>query len=139
MNQDSAFADLFRRYATASLGQEPERLAAFYDQSFLAAGPLGAAAFTNDDDFLNWLKQVREFNLKAGMTSLGVVATRDISISKEYVLITVRWDARFLQTGDEQIEFEISYILRLAADGPRIAAYISHEDQEAVMRSRGLI
>jgi hypothetical protein len=139
VNQDFVSTDFFRQYAVTSLGAEPERLAAFYDQSFLAAGPGGGAAFSNDEGFLAWLRQVHEFNLKSGMTSLEVVATRDTPISDEYKLVTVRWGALFRKTGEERIQFEISYILHLNDEGPRIAAYISHEDQEAVMSSRGLL
>jgi hypothetical protein len=120
------------------MGAEPEKLAAFYDASFLAAGPQGGAAFQNDDAFRGWLKQVHEFNQKAGMTALEVVGIRETPLSNDYLIASVRWGARFHRTGDELIEFEISYVLRSADSSYKVAAYISHEDQEAMMKERGL-
>jgi hypothetical protein len=135
----SPLADFFRRYATASMGAEPEKLAAFYDASFLAAGPRGGAAFQNDEAFRDWLRQVHAFNLQTGMAALEVLGVREMPISSEYTLATVRWGARFRATGDELIEFEISYVLRLVDGSYNVAAYISHEDQEAVMKDHGLL
>ena len=70
MRRDDQFLDYFRRYAAVSLGPEPEKLAEFYDQSFLAAGPKGGAAFRNDAAFLDWLRQVHDFNVRTGLTSM---------------------------------------------------------------------
>lgn len=44
MDRD-ACREYFERYAAASLQSDPGKLADFYDQSFLAAGPSGGAAF----------------------------------------------------------------------------------------------
>jgi hypothetical protein len=139
VSEHSAFTGFFQRYASISIGPAPEKLADFYDASFLAAGPQGVAAFQNDDAFLGWLRQVHQFNAQTGMTALEAIDVRDTPISNDYALATVRWGARFSKTGEELIEFEISYLLRLTGGGPKVAAYISHEDQEAVMRSRGLL
>ena len=37
MSREDTLRDYFRRYAQLSLGPEPEKLADFYDTSFLAA------------------------------------------------------------------------------------------------------
>jgi hypothetical protein len=56
-------------------GQEPEKLAEFYDASFLGAGPSGSAAFKNDEAFLGWLREVHALNAKTLLTSLTVGTT----------------------------------------------------------------
>ncbi len=139
MSRQDRLATFFRQYAATSMGAAPEELAACYDSSFVAAGPEGGAAFQNDEAFRRWLQQVHDFNERAGMTALEVVAVRETPVSEAYVLATVRWGARFRTTGDERIEFEISYLLRLDGDAFRVAAYVSHEDQEAAMRAHGLV
>ncbi|MCC6237617.1 MAG: hypothetical protein IT299_08590 [Dehalococcoidia bacterium] len=139
MTRQGELVAFFERYAATSMGAVPQDLAACYDTSFLAAGPQGGAAFQNDEAFLGWLQQVHDFNEGAGMTALEVVAVGETPISNEYVLASVRWGARFRVTGDEVIEFEISYLLRVDGDSFKVAAYVSHEDQEAVMRERGLL
>ena len=66
MKREAKLHDFFQRYALVSLGSEPEQLAGFYDSSFLAAGPKGAAAFRNDEAFLAWLREVHAFNVRRG-------------------------------------------------------------------------
>ena len=131
--------DFFRRYAVVSLGPEPEKLAGSYDASFLAAGPKGGAAFRNDESFLAWLREVHTFNVRSGMTSMKVGSVAETPISAEYSLVTVEWAATFQQTGESPVRFRISYLLRESGDSWKVAAYISHDDQEDAMRRHGLL
>jgi hypothetical protein len=138
MNRDKVLEDFFRRYADVSLGAEPERLAEFYEGSFLAAGPKGGEAFRNDKAFLSWLREVSSFNARTGMVALAVGDIDQKTVSADYSLATVEWAATFRQR-DEPIRFRISYLLRLTESRPRIAAYISHEDQQEAMQAHGLL
>jgi hypothetical protein len=139
LNRYVDFADFFRRYASVSLGPEPQKLADFYDASFLAAGPKGGAAFNNDGAFLSWLREVHAFNVASGMTALSVGGIDETTVSADYTLVTVKWSATFQRTGDRTIGFSISYLLRQSDEGLKIAAYVSHEDQEDAMRANGLL
>lgn len=139
MNRDDKLREFFQRYAIASLGDAPEKLAAFYDTSFLAAGPRGGAAFNNDEAFLAWLREVHAFNEKTGMTSMTVGAVSEVPVGAGYSLVAVDWVATFRRTGETAIGFRISYLLRQAADDWKVAAYISHEHQEEAMRASGLL
>jgi hypothetical protein len=136
---EDALRDYFERYARTSLGPDPEQLAGFYDASFVAAGPKGSAAFTNDASFRAWLREVHAFNQKSGMSALSVDGVRETPISADFLLATVTWAATFRKTGDAPIRFDISYLLRTSGERPLIAAYVSHEDQEDAMRAHGLL
>lgn len=138
MDRQKLLMDFFGQYARVSLGPEPEKLAGMYDGSFLAAGPKGGAAFTNDETFLAWLRQVSDFNRESGMTGMRVDSVTEALISDDYTMVTVGWAATFRKTGDEAIRFAISYILHQSDGALKIAAYISHEDQADAMRARGL-
>ena len=138
MNREEKLRDFFERYAQVSLGPEPEKLADVYDTSFLVAGPKGGAAFKNDESFVAWLRGVRAFNVGIGMTSMAVVGVGEIPVGAGYTLVTVEWAATFQRTGTTPIRFSISYFLRESEAGLKIAAYVSHEDQEDVMRANGL-
>jgi hypothetical protein len=107
-SREETLGEFFGRYVRVSLGAEPEKLADFYDTSFLVAGPKGGAAFKNDE------------------------------IGAGYTLVTVAWAATFVRTGDTPIRFSISYLLCESEASRKIAAYISHEDEEEVMRAHGL-
>jgi hypothetical protein len=139
MNRVERLGDFFRRYARVSLGPEPEKLAEFYDASFLAAGPKGGAAFKNDETFLAWLREVHAFNVRSGMTSMTVGEISETPVGAGYTLVTVEWAATFQRTGESPIRFRISYLLRQSEEAPKVAAYISHEDQEDAMRASGLL
>ena len=53
--------------------------------------------------------------------------------------MTLTWAATFQRTGDIPIRFSISYLLHESEASLKVAAYISHEDQEDVMRPHGLV
>jgi hypothetical protein len=138
MNKD-ILKTFFEAYSEASMSSAPAVLAGHYADAFIASGPTGSAAFKNDEQFLAWLGQVCEFNLQVGMGSLEVVSIHETPISDHHAFATVEWGARFEKTGDERICFEISYLLRFSEGKPLILAYISHEDQQDVMKARGII
>lgn len=129
----------FGRYAEISLGSQPEGLTALYAPTFIVGGPHGSQAFANDVRFVEWLRQVATFNRQHGMRGLTPRSIRDTPLSPLHTLATVTWGARFEQTGERIIEFEISYLLEKVADDWRILSYISSSDQDAAMTKEGLL
>jgi hypothetical protein len=129
----------FSRYAELSMGPQPEALAGLYAATFIVGGPEGSHAFTNDARFIEWLRQVADFNRQHGMSALRAVAIRDVTLSPLHTLAVVTWGARFEKSGDRVIKFEISYLLEKAEDEWRILSYISRSDQNAEMAKEGLL
>jgi hypothetical protein len=130
--------EFFDRYAELSIGPRPEDLARLYAPTFIVGGPQGSQAFTNDSRFLDWLRQLGEFNRQHGMRSLAVVTIRDVTLSPVHMLATVTWGARFEKTGDRLITFEISYLLEQAAESWKVLSYVSRSDQMEEMKKEGL-
>jgi hypothetical protein len=128
----------FSRYTELSMGPQPEALATLYAKTFIAGGPQGSHAYTNDDRFIEWLRQMADFNRQHGMRALTAVSIRDVTLSPLHALATVTWGARFEKTGDRVIQFEISYLLEKAADAWHVLAYISQSDQSTEMAREGL-
>lgn len=129
----------FTRYAALSMGDDDRALAAMYAPSFFVAGPSGSMTFANDARFLEWLAQVRAFNRQHRMHALSPAAVRETTLSPLHALAQVRWSARFEQTGDRAIEFEIAYLLERAAESWHVLGYVSARDQEEEMRALGLL
>ena len=129
----------FSRYAALSLGPQPEALAGLYAPTFIVGGPQGSQAFTNDVRFVEWLRQVANFNRQHGMFALMAMSIRDVTLSPLHTLATVTWGARFEKTGDRIIAFEISYLLEKAENEWRILSYVSRSDQHAEMEKEGLL
>lgn len=138
--REKEWTTFFREYAAASQSNDAERIAGFYADGFLVAGPTGASAFKNDKEFREWLEGLFKFNEQSGMESLDVAGVQPSLIDERYALVAVDWVARFRKSGEEQIPFRISYIVSLL-DGkqPKIAGYISREDQQELMKSKGLL
>jgi actin-related protein len=135
-----AWETFFRGYGAAALGTAPERIASFYAESFIAGGPRGSAVFRNDEQFIDWLKQLHQLNKSSGMTAMTVVSITDSkSLSSRHQLVSVEWGARFEKTGERLITFEISYLLERSGDDWKIIAYISEKDQEEEMQALGLL
>ena len=129
----------FRQYAELSMGSQPEGLAGLDAATFIVGGPEGSRAFTNDADFVWWLRQVADFNREHGMRALTALSIRDVALSSRHTLATVTWGTRFEKTGDRVIEFEISYLLEQTKDEWRILSYIARDDQNAEMAKEGLL
>jgi len=130
----------FRDYAASSAEPSAARIAAFYADSFIVAGPRGSAVFKNDTNFLDWLRHLYEFNQQVGLVSMDVVSVEEPSpLSPLHVLTTVVWGARFRKIRDQLITFRITYLLENSNDHWKIIAYISEKDQETEMRKFGLL
>lgn len=138
-SRQDALRAFFERYAKASRSEDPQALAAMYAASFLVGGPQGSMTFANDASFVDWLKQVYDFNQQHGMRSLEVVSVAPVALSPLHTLAIVRWGARFEKTGDRLVEFQISYLVEGSAEGMVILSYISQADQEAEMKALGLL
>lgn len=128
----------FQRYAHASLTSEPPAIAALYAPTFIVAGPKGSAAFANDENFLQWLGQLRVFNHEHGMQAMAPSRVQVHTLSPVHVLAQVAWSALFAKTGDRDIWFEIAYLLERAGESWKILSYVSAADQEEEMKKLGL-
>lgn len=129
----------FTRYATLSMGDQPEAVASLYGPTFIVGGPEGSQAFANDARFIEWLREVARFNRDHGMRRLAAMAIREVPLSPRHTLAVVTWGTQFDKSGDRVIEFDISYLLERAEDGWRILSYISRSDQSAEMAKEGLL
>jgi len=129
----------FDQYAQATNEMKASTVAGFYADNFIAAGPKGNMAFRNDEKFLQWLNQLKEFNQQTGMGKMRIVQFRESPISGHYQMVTIEWGVTFQKTGDELITFNISYFVDVTGKMPRIIMYISHVDQEDYMREKGLL
>ncbi|HTA44231.1 MAG TPA: hypothetical protein VK789_17400 [Bryobacteraceae bacterium] len=136
----AAFEEFFRDYAATSRDPSAERIAAFYAPSFIAGGPRGSAVFNNDAAFLDWLRNLHEFNERSGLVSVEVVSVAaPVRLSPRHALVSVEWGTRFRKTGDQLITFRIGYLMEGSGDAWKILAYISEEDQSEVMREFDLV
>ncbi|MGF6847030.1 hypothetical protein QFZ51_002265 [Chitinophaga sp. W3I9] len=135
----TSFTDFFTTYGRASLGNDTSIIASCYAENFMAAGPSGSMTFKNDEKFTQWLEEMFKFNHKVGMQEMKVIKVETSPMGKYYTRALVRWGAVFSKNPEEVIEFEITYILHHLNDALKIIMYISHENEEDVLKEKGII
>ncbi|WP_118972924.1 hypothetical protein [Taibaiella koreensis] len=139
MKNITELKEFFEQYGVVSCSDDVQPLAGFYADSFIVAGPEGSAAFHNDEHFARWLDQLREGNERSGLKGMQIVAFNEFPISDQYKGATITWGAQFEKTGEELIQFNITYFVHLLDEVPKIIMYISERGQEALMQEKGLL
>lgn len=135
----TSFTDFFTAYGRASLSNDTSIIARCYAENFIAAGPSGSMTYKNDEKFSQWLEDMFKFNRKVGMQEMKVIKVETSPIGQYYTRALVRWGAVYSKNIDETIEFEITYILYHVNDELKIIMYVSHENEEDVLKEKGII
>ena len=52
--------------------------------------------------------------------------------------MTVHWSVIFEKTGEQPVEFDVSYLVQEIQDEMKIILFISHEDEFETMKKLGL-
>jgi hypothetical protein len=53
-------------------------------------------------------------------------------------MVRVHWGVTFKKTGDNIIEFDVSYLVQKIGPEPKIILFVAHEDEEEAMKELGL-
>lgn len=131
--------EFFNAYASASVGGKASLLARFYAPTFMMSTKNEASAFANDQKFMYWLNSLFEFNEKTGLLTMKVRHVDSSAIGDYFSKATVTWAVTYSKTKDEEITFDIHYILNHYGDDFKILLYISEIDQEELMKEKGLL
>ncbi len=124
------YEQAFNKLDIASIGQHNA-------DTFISAGPKGTIA-RDKKDFLSWAKQASDLYKSIGQKSAKILSKKIIPISNEYAMATVHWGVTFEKTGDEVIEFDVSYIVQQIGNDLNIILFITHQDEEEAMKKLGL-
>jgi hypothetical protein len=134
---DKRIKALFDDYAKAFSALELQKHAPLFAETFTAAGPKGIIS-QKRDEFMKNAGQAAEFYRKIGQESAEIRSMKETWFSDKYAMVTVHWAARFKKLA-KPVEFDVSYLVQLTDEKPRIILFISHEDEEEVMKELGLL
>ncbi|MES3020169.1 MAG: hypothetical protein V4857_01160 [Pseudomonadota bacterium] len=131
----------FERYERGANSFDPELVTGQFTVVFMGADPNGVVCLHNDAAFRGAIPERQAFFLQIGFKSaklLGVVAT---PLDDRYTMAKVEWQMSFeKEAGKPQVfTFFITYFLFRSDAGLKVAFYISHDDEQKVMREAGLI
>lgn len=129
---------LFTEYEKAFSILDTRKIAEFFADTFMSAGPKGTIA-QSKKEYLEKSEQASEFYRSIGQNSAKIISKNFIPISNQYTMANIHWGVTFKKTGDDLIEFDVSYIVSEAGNEPEIILFISHQDEEEAMKALGLM
>lgn len=129
---------LFEEYEKSFATLDLLPIARKYADSFISAGPKGSAV-QHRADFELYAGQAAEYYRSIGQSSARLISKEILHISNEYCLVTVHWGVTYSKTADELIQFDVSYLVQEQGEELKIILFISHEDEEEVIKKLGLV
>ena len=134
---DKRIKDLFEDYGKAFSSLALQKTARLYAEDFIAAGPKGVISNTRDV-FIKNADKAAEFYRSVGQEKAEIKSMKETWFSENYVMVTVHWAAHF-KSLEDPVEFDVSYLVQLTDETPKIILFISHEDEEETMKKLGLM
>lgn len=131
--------NFFKQYTALSFSGDSKQLADMYGHTFIAAGPKELLQFNNDQHFLKWLDEVHQFNKESGMKEMEAARIETTPIGEFYSSALVSWSVVYEKKPTDPILFEITYILQHHDQTYKIIMFISHEDQQQLMKKNKLL
>jgi ketosteroid isomerase-like protein len=138
MQPTDTIKQLFTDYARAFDKLDFNTQARFFADTFMMAGPAGAVS-KNKAEFLRKADKAATFYKSVGQTSARLLSMDEKPISPDYVIVKTHWGVTFQKTGNNPVEFDVSYIVHKKHGGPEIILAISHEDEQKAMQKLGLL
>ncbi|TJZ76258.1 hypothetical protein [Chitiniphilus eburneus] len=137
----SKVRQFFARYEEGANTFDPDLVCGQFTDVFMGADPNGVAAIPNDQVFRDAIPQREAFFSQIGFRAAKVLEVIETPLDPRYTMAKVLWRMTFENPPGQLRDFEffITYFLFDAGVGPRVAFYISHDDEQQVMREAGLI
>jgi hypothetical protein len=133
--------EFFARYEEGANSFDPDLVCSQYTAEFMAAGPEGVACGRNDQKLRTAIVQRHELFQQIGFRRARILNVDATPLDARYTMAKVHWHMTFEKQSGELLDFRffITYFLYDPGTGPKAAFWISHEDEQRVMREAGLI
>lgn len=137
----TAIEDFFARYEEGANTFDPELMCSLYTDVFMAGDPNGVSCGRNDRQLREAFAQRKAFFKDIGFRRARILDIATIALDARYTMAKVHWYMVFEKDAGHPLEFRffITYFLHDDGTGPKAAFWISHEDEQRVMREAGLI
>ncbi len=131
----------FQRYEVGANTFDPDLVVSQYTDQFMGADPNGVVSISNDEKFREAVPQRKEIFRQIGFRSAKVLDIAETPLDDRYTMAKVHWQMTFEkeQGKPQEFKFYITYFLFDPGTGPKVVFYISHDDEQKVMRDAGLI
>ena len=132
MSMTGTLRDLFAEYEKAFSALDVEGQAKLFTDSFVSAGPKGSIA-RGKKEFLEMARNATEVYRHAGFQSASIQEYLERPISESFVLVDIHWLAVFDDDAEEEVEFDVSYIVQMVEE-PKVVMFITHQDESEFLK-----
>jgi hypothetical protein len=133
--------DFFARYEEGANSFDPDLMSSLYTPEFMAGDPNGVSCGRNDQTLRDLFIQREEFLREIGFKRAEVLGVEETPLDEKYTMAKVHWHMTFEKESGRPLEFRffVTYFLYDPGTGPKAAFWISHDDEQRVMREAGLL
>jgi hypothetical protein len=133
--------EFFARYEEGANSFDPNLMTSLYTADFLAGDPNGVSCGRNDQALRAAFIQRKEFFQKIGFKRAKILHVEATPLDENYTMAKVYWQMTFEKQPGHPLDFKfyITYFLYDSGAGPKAAFWISHDDEQRVMKEAGLI
>lgn len=133
--------EFFKGYEEGANTFDPDLVTKQFTDAFLGGDPKGVACLQNDEAFRKAIPERGSFFQQIGFKSAKVLDIAETVLDDRYTMAKVHWHMVFEKEPGNPLDFKffITYILFDPGSGPKVAFYISHDDEQKVMQDAGLI
>lgn len=131
----------FASYEEGANSFDPDLMTSLYTAEFMAGEPNGVSCGRNDQSLRDAVIQRKAFFQKIGFKRAKILDIESTPLDEKYTMAKVHWQMTFEKQPNHPLDFRffITYFLYDPGSGPKAAFWISHEDEQRVMREAGLI
>lgn len=133
--------NFFARYEEAANTFDPDLQCSLYTDEFMAADPNGVSCGRNDARLRDVFVQRKALFQALGFKQASILHIDATPLDDRYTMARIHWHMTFEKRAGypQDFRFFITYFLYDPGTGPKAAFWISHEDEQRVMREAGLI
>jgi predicted ester cyclase len=133
------YAEHFNR-SLAGENVEAKDVAESFAKHFIEASPAGVTGGKNGLMFRWMIPRGFAHYKKLGTTKVQIADLTIAPLDPLHALARVHWDSRYQKKDgtNDQIEFDVTYLLHFENGSPKIFAYITG-DEERILREHGLV
>jgi hypothetical protein len=140
-----AFFDAYAHRSSEALQNPPvedvDGVVASFAPYFVESSPRGVMGGENGNDFRKTIPQGFAHYRRVGGKAMRVVSLKLTDIDELHVMASVEWAFDYVRPGDDvtgTVTFTNHYFVTLAGGSPKIFAYVTPDEAQA-MRDHGLL
>ena len=133
--------EFFARYEKGANSFDPDLMSSLYTAEFMAGDSNGVSCGRNDQTLRDAFIQRKEFFQQIGFKRANILHLEATPLDEKYMMAKVHWHMTFEKKLGHPLDFKffITYFLYDSGSGPKVAFWISHDDEQQVMREAWLI